>query len=70
VQNLHFGEVKGVRRSGGCVSWRSAAVFFSMIEEGVACHDVKKPRGFYLIEDIIIMRWEIRVVQNAHRGGV
>lgn len=52
------------------MSWRSAAVFFSMIEKGVACHDIKEPRGFYLIEDIIIMRRKIRVIQNAHRGGV
>ena len=49
---------------------RSAAVFFSMIEKGVAGHDIKEPRGFHLIEDIIIMRRKIRVVQDAHRGGV
>jgi hypothetical protein len=70
VQNLHFGKVKGGRRSEGWVSWRSAAVFFPMIEEGVACHDIKEPRGFYLVEDIIVVRRKIRVVQNAHRSGV
>ena len=48
---------------------RSAPVFFSMIEEGVACHDVDKPCGFYLIKNII-PRWEIRVVQDTHGGGV
>lgn len=36
----------------------------------MAGHYVNQPRGFYLIEDIIIMRRKIRVVQDAHRGGV
>jgi hypothetical protein len=40
-----------------------------MIEQRVAYHYVIAPRGFYLSENIIL-RWEIRAVQDAHRGGV
>ena len=45
-------------------------MLFAMIEERVACHYVHEPRGFDLVEDIIVVRRKIRVVQNAHSGGV
>jgi hypothetical protein len=41
-----------------------------MVQQRIACYYVNEPRGFYLLENIIIVRRKFLVVQQAHRGGV
>ena len=41
-----------------------------MLQQKGACHYVNDPSGFYLVENVVIVRRKFRASHNAHRGDI